>query len=128
MSKLQELRQAVLAAATDRPLEADQVFTYVDRAKVSAGPNHLRYTGTVLVFVLEVIGEAHAIVKALSDYLREYEPGAEYEALEFDVEMIDHKLYDMKFTLPYTENVIFDGAAFFTCDGKIPNPDSILPK
>jgi P2 phage tail completion protein R (GpR) len=126
MSKLQKLRDAVMAATTPRPLEADQVFTYVDQAKVSSSPTHLRYEGTVFVFVLDIQGAAHPIIKAVADYLRAYEPDAAKDALSFDVDVVDHNVFDIKITVPYTENVVFDGTAWEACAAPVPDPDAFL--
>lgn len=127
MSKLQELRQAVLAAATDPVIEADQLITFLRNGRLEDTGAGLRYVATAEVIVIEWRGSPHPIARALALWVRTRESEAR-DAIAFEVEVIDHKSVDMRFQVPFTENVVFDGLDHQACAAAVPDPDSFLPR
>lgn len=127
MSKLQELRQAVLAAATDPVIEADQLITFLRSGRLEDTGAGLRYVATVEVIVIEWRGSPHPIARALALWVRTRESEAR-DAIAFEVDVIDHKSVDMRFQVPFTENVVFDGLDHQACAAAVPDPDSFLPR
>lgn len=127
MSKLQELRQAVLAAATDPIIEADQLITFLRNGRLEDTGAGLRYAATAEVIVIEWRGSPHPIARALALWVRTRESEAR-DAIAFEVDVIDHKSVDMRFQVPFTENVVFDGVDHQACAAAVPDPDSFLPR
>jgi len=126
-SKLQQLREAVLAAETERPIEADQLFTFLRDGRVTDTGSGIRYEATAIVVVTDWPGSAHPIARALAIWLRTHEPAAR-DALEFEVDVISHTLVDLSFELPFSETVVFDGADAEACAAPLPDPASFLPR
>jgi hypothetical protein len=126
VSKLHQLRQAVQAAATAKPVEADQLFTFLREGRITDTGAGLLYEATAVVVITEWAHSAHPITWALVKWLRTHE-NAERNALAFEVDVITHKMVDLNFELPFTETVVFDGTEFEACSGAVPNPDQFLP-
>jgi hypothetical protein len=122
MSKLQLLREAVLAAATDKPIEADQLFTFLRDGRIADTGAGLRYEATAIVIVTDWRYSGHPIARALLVWLRTRENAA-LDALEFEVDVMSNSLVDLQFTLPFTEAVVFDGPAFEACAAAVPDPE-----
>ena len=127
MSKLQQLRDAVMAAATDKPIEADQLFTFVRDGRIADTGVGLLYQATAIVIVTDWSHSAHPIARALVEWLRTRESAAR-DALEFEVDVMSNTAVDLQFTLPFTEAVVFDGAAFEACAAAVPDPEQFLPR
>lgn len=125
MSKLQLLREAVLAAATTPAIEADQLFTFLRDGRVTDTGTGVRYDATAIVVVTDWAGSAHPITQALVQWLRTHEPAAR-DALQFEVDLISNTLVDLNFELPFSEVVVFDGAEHAACAGLLPDPE-LLP-
>lgn len=123
MSKLQELREAIQAA--EPAVEADQLFTFLRDGKVVDTGAGLRYEATATVVVTEWSREVHPITWALVQWLRTRE-GAARDALQFEVDIIDNSTVDVKFELPFTEVVVFDGSEHQACAALVPDPE-LLP-
>lgn len=127
MSKLQQLREAVLAAATAKPIEADQLFTFLRDGRIADTGAGLRYEATAIVIVTDWGHSAHPIARALVQWLRTRE-NAGRDALEFEVDVMANHLVDLQFTLPFTEAVVFDGPEFEACAAVVPDPNQFLPR
>jgi len=127
MSKLQQLREAVIAAATAKPIEADQLFTFLRDGRIADTGAGLRYEATAIVIVTDWRHSAHPIARALALWLRTHE-NASLDALQFEVDVMSHEMIDLQFQLPYTETVVFDGPEFAACAAAVPDPDSFLPR
>lgn len=123
MSKLQDLRAAVLAA--DPKIEADQLFTFLRQGQIRNTGAGIRYEATAIVVITEWGGSAHPIARALTQWLASFENAAT-DALAFEVDIISHPLIDLHFELPFTENVVFDGPEFEACAGPLPDPEQML--
>jgi hypothetical protein len=128
MSKLHRLRQIVLDSAH---IEADQLFTRVTKGKVAGHANAdperstLRYEAEVEIIIIDFSQELHPVTRALADWLRKFEDAA-IDALEFELDLIDHAHLDVRFTLPFTEVVQFDGLEFAACDKELDDVDAVL--
>lgn len=127
MSKLQDLREAILAAATDRPIEPDQLFTFIRDGDITDTGAGLRYEATAIVIVTDWRHSPHPIARALALWLRTRENAAR-DALKFEVDVMGGDMVDLQFTLPFTEAIVFDGAEFAACGAAVPDPDSFLPR
>lgn len=127
MSKLQQLREAVLAATTDKPIEADQLFTFLRDGRITDTGAGLRYEATAIVIVTDWMYSAHPIARALALWLRTRE-GEARDALQFEVDVMSPQLVDLQFTLPFTEAIVFDGAEFAACGAAVPDPEQFLPR
>lgn len=123
MSKLQQLREAIQSA--EPAVEADQLFTFLRDGKVVDTGAGLRYEATATVVITEWSREVHPITMCLVQWLRTRE-GAALDALQFEVDIIDHGMVDVKFDLPFSETVVFDGAEHQACAAQIPDPE-LLP-
>ncbi|GLS13589.1 phage tail protein [Hydrogenophaga electricum] len=126
MSKLQQLRAAVLAATTTPALEPDQLHTFIRDGRIKDTGAGLRYEGTAVVIVQDLIGSPHPIARALALWLRTNETEA-LDALQFEVDVIDHQKVDVRFDVPFSEAVVFDGGEFAACAAAVPDPDTFLP-
>ena len=124
MSKIEKLRQAILAADN---IEADQLVTYISDGHIEYRETSLKYKATVVVGLLDWKGDFNRVSKALGDYLINHEPGAEFEALRFDVDVLSQELCDVRFTLPFTDMVIFEGDEYKSCDKPIDDLANLLP-
>ena len=125
MSKLQELRDTVIAAATTPAIEADQLFTFLRDGNVTDTGTGIRYDATAVVVVTDWAGSAHPITMALVQWLRTRED-AEKGALAFEVDLLANNMIDLHFELPFSEVVVFDGAEHEACAAQIPDPE-LLP-
>ena len=124
MSKLQDLRAAVLAA--NPKIEADQLFTFLRDGKVTDTGAGIRYDATAVVVVTDWAGSPHPIARALALWLRTFESAAR-DALQFEVDLISSTMVDLNFTLPFSEVVVFDGEAYAACAGPVPDPLFFYP-
>lgn len=125
MSKLQQLRDAVISAATTQAIEADQLFTFLRDGRITDTGTGIRYDATAIVVVTDWAGSAHPITRTLVQWLRTRENAA-LDALEFEVDLISNTLVDLHFELPFSEVVVFDGAEHEACAAQIPDPE-LLP-
>jgi hypothetical protein len=126
MSKLQDLRATVIAAATTPAIEADQIFTFLRDGRITDTGAGLRYDATAIVIVTDWTGSAHPIARAMVQWLRTRE-NAERDALKFEVDLISHQAVDLNFELPFSEVIVFDGTEFAACAAAVPDPDQFLP-
>lgn len=122
MSKLQNLRDAVMAAAPS--LEADQLFTFLRDGRVTDTGAGIRYDATAVVTVIDLKTDPHPISRALTLWLRTHE-SADRNALDFEVDPVDHSTIDMQFRLPFSEVVVFDGDLHHACAAALPDPDTL---
>jgi len=122
-SKIEIIRNAVLSA--DK-IEADQLITYISNGRIMTTDFSLIYQAEAEVIVLEWMGAIHKIAWALGKYLRDHEPNQPEDALEYEVDIIDHPKCDVRFTLPYTERVVIDAddntVETEACTKPIPDP------
>jgi P2 phage tail completion protein R (GpR) len=122
MSKLQLLREAVQAAAPG--IEADQLFTMLRDGRVTDTGTGIRYEATAEVTVIDLKTDPHPVTRALTLWLRTHEPSAR-DALQFEVDPIDNSTIDIRYTLPFSEVVVFDGDQHQACAAPLPDPDTL---
>lgn len=127
MSKIQALRETILAAGTEKPIESDQLYTFIRDGGITDTGAGLRYEATAIVIVTDWLYSPHPIARALALWLRTHE-NAERDALKFEVDVMGGDMVDLQFTLPFTEAIVFDGTEFVDCAAAVPDPDQFLPR
>lgn len=125
MRKLPLLREAILASTTAPRIEPDQLFTFLRNGSVVDTGAGLRYEATAIVIVIDWMSSADPITHALVQWLRTRE-NATQGALQFEVDVIDHGKVDLRYELPFTEIVVFDGNESEACAAQVPDPE-LLP-
>lgn len=125
MRKLPLLREAILASTTAPRIEPDQLMTFLRNGHIVDTGAGIRYEATAIVTVIDWTGSADPIARALAQWLRTRE-NAGTEALQFEVDVIDHGKVDLLFELPFTETVVFDGTESEACAAQVPDPE-LLP-
>lgn len=109
MKKLASLRAHILSIPSEVKIDPDNLTTIGTEGAVlshSEGTNqHFEYQYNAEIMILNYTGDFLRLTYWVLQWMRQYQPNHEPDALKFQSEIINDNAVDLSFTIPLTETI-----------------------